>query len=107
MKINIEQNSYIEQWVERWAEWIDLVIATGVVSITVELKQKITLWADDADLLGFNSQALMAHNLIASRLSAMNKAELFQTMILQQDLFSLLYHLEKAETHYAPPTNSD
>lgn len=83
-------NDPLQDWLEAWGFWVDELLASGLAYPSRSTRQRIERWCEDAELLGFASQARLARGLFEGPGSATTD---FQQLLLEQDMLERLYQV--------------
>lgn len=96
---NIDENTdeVIDNWLEQWRVWIDLLLEAGIVNIPSSIVQKIEQWAAGSEIIGFVQQAEMAKQLIENGASIELRADTFYKLLSECEVINRLYEAENIE----------
>ena len=91
----------IELLLDKWHIWLDLVLEAGISNMPSVVTHKIELWANNAELIGFNKQAMMCREFLSNSHSMALKADIFYKLISQYEVIKRLYENDKVTEFYA------
>lgn len=85
-------NEPLLDWLDTWGSWLDELLASGLACPSRSTRQSIERWCEDADLLGFTSQARLARGLFEQ--AGISTAD-FQQLLLEHDMLERLYQVRR------------